>query len=408
MELYGKLNKEKIVNDYTPLQSSTAELSIDNEKYTIQTNVRKVPNKINISMEDGKYLGSFDGSTQTNITIPTIAGPQGPQGEKGQDGKDGEQGPAGKDGKQGENGLSALMLKNIYTTNIAPMINLAIPLEENLFSRTPVYNEYITFMWLNNNTNKSYAVSGQIVLNTIDNPWAINILSFTEVTGESALVSNVGPYWAGDVTTPRLTISLTNSSFNRNPILNDTFTQVVNKGLSGSIPSAVWLCTYKVSAITVDDWVTCSLVGYSQISTSPSTTIKQYQSFAECFEDLSAVFQHNPAARVALLPAERIQSTSGNKVQGGNGSLPDISSTTMNLIFNNYPQWFSLAASDEAFIMLTANYWNILKTIQIQTTRINISTVFPTVNDTRWEIDEGDIDITLDQLKNLQFYICTY
>lgn len=170
MELYGKLNKEKIVNDYTPLQSSTTELSIDNEKYTIQANVRKVPNKINISMEDGKYLGSFDGSSQTNITIPTIAGPQGPQGEKGQDGKDGEQGPAGKDGKQGENGLSALMLKNIYTTNIAPTINLATQIDENLFSRTPVYGEYITFIWLNNSTNKSYAVSGQILSYSIEKP----------------------------------------------------------------------------------------------------------------------------------------------------------------------------------------------------------------------------------------------
>lgn len=417
MELYGKLNKEKIVNDYTPLQSSTTELSIDNEKYTIQANVRKVPNKINISMEDGKYLGSFDGSSQTNITIPTIAGPQGPQGEKGQDGKDGEQGPAGKDGKQGENGLSALMLKNIYTTNIAPTINLATQIDENLFSRTPVYGEYITFIWLNNSTNKSYAVSGQILSYSIEKPWAINVLSFTEVTGESALVSNVGPYWAGDVTTPPLTLTLINSSFNRNPSLNDTFTQVVNKGVSGSVPGIVWLCTYKVSVITVEGQVSCGLVGYSQISALPSTIIKQYETFEECYNDLVSVFQRNPAAKVGIISTDAtgITSTEGFIVRGKSGESPTISEENANqyvLLSSSYPIWFVYNAlvknSNSDFLLLSGNYGDINYEIAIAKTNLSIGTTNVRVIDSQYYFYNRQCVVTVDQLKNLQFHICTY
>ena len=219
MELYGKLNKEKIVNDYTPLQTDTIELTTDNEKYTIKASVKKVPNKINLSMEDGKYLGSFDGSKQIDITIPTIAGPQGEQGiqgergeqgpqgiqgEKGEKGDKGDKGDTGPQGIQGEqgiqgiNGLPALCYIGTITKESAFKTNEEITLTSEYFNRTPLINDTLQVSAQDTKNKVPYILFAIITeVGTIIKAKIINTLAGNAVTSYPIY----GVSWVNDATT---------------------------------------------------------------------------------------------------------------------------------------------------------------------------------------------------------------
>lgn len=70
--IYGKLNKEAIIKQYTPIQTDTASISIDNQRNTIKVDVVKVPNKLTIKDAE-QIFGSFDGSSEVIIDLSQYA-----------------------------------------------------------------------------------------------------------------------------------------------------------------------------------------------------------------------------------------------------------------------------------------------------------------------------------------------
>lgn len=69
MDLYGKLNKEIELKEYSEMPSDTADVVVNNKMNTISVEVKKVPNVLSFDL-NGTII-SYDGS-ESNTIIPIL------------------------------------------------------------------------------------------------------------------------------------------------------------------------------------------------------------------------------------------------------------------------------------------------------------------------------------------------
>lgn len=187
---------------------------------------------------------------------------------------------------------------------------------------------------------------------------------------------------------------------------------------SNNITTAYILITNSLSGSTTPppldttNWTVFTSGGLSNWS----TTIKQYETFEECYNDLVSVFQRNPAAKVGIISTEAtgITSTEGFIVRGKSGESPTISQENANqyvLLSSSYPIWFVYNAlvknSNYDLLILSGNYGSINYEIAIAKTDLSIGTTIVRVMASQYYFYNRQCVVTDDQLKNLQFYIHT-
>ena len=72
MDLYGKLNNEVIKKEYAGSTTDTAKTIVDNTSNVIKTEVKRVPGKLTIDIEDTDIDYIYDGSEDVPVKIPTV------------------------------------------------------------------------------------------------------------------------------------------------------------------------------------------------------------------------------------------------------------------------------------------------------------------------------------------------
>lgn len=72
MDLYGKLNNEIIKKEYAGSTTDTAKTIVDNTSNVIKTEVKRVPGKLTIDIEDTDIDYIYDGSEDVPVKIPTV------------------------------------------------------------------------------------------------------------------------------------------------------------------------------------------------------------------------------------------------------------------------------------------------------------------------------------------------
>lgn len=70
MDLYGKLNKEIELKEYSGMPSDTADVVVNNKMNTISTEVKRVPNELSFNLNG--TIVSYDGSKSKTIPILTL------------------------------------------------------------------------------------------------------------------------------------------------------------------------------------------------------------------------------------------------------------------------------------------------------------------------------------------------
>ena len=72
MDLYGKLNNEIVKKEYAGSTTDTAKTIVDNTSNVIKTEVKRVPGKLTIDIEDTDIDYIYDGSEDVPVKIPTV------------------------------------------------------------------------------------------------------------------------------------------------------------------------------------------------------------------------------------------------------------------------------------------------------------------------------------------------
>mgnify|MGYP000451929745 CR=1 FL=1 len=275
--------------------------------------------------------------------IPGPQGPQGPQGKQGEQGPTGPTGPQGEKGDKGDrgpqgtpgltgaNGASVTdveftpvsssnneMLYQAETTlSDGTVINsgdivvpsgkdylycktyLNIPSAPNEgysgiiatpdFSREPSIGEYFFIIWNNPNTQRKYFCNGTITgLYEGYTGWSLvnNIL----ISGDSALTLST-PWYTSSNPSNGNTISVSSTSFNRTPIVDDIVTGIWSN--YSTQPNTIYIVLYKVitvsSSITLQVQSALQIGGYS--TTDTSTGRKLITIIAEDINTLATVLQ---------------------------------------------------------------------------------------------------------------------
>ena len=72
--IYGKLNNDAIVKQYSGVDTDTAQIVVDNREETLEVNVKKVPHKLKIDYWDQNELVDieYDGSEEKTLHIPQV------------------------------------------------------------------------------------------------------------------------------------------------------------------------------------------------------------------------------------------------------------------------------------------------------------------------------------------------
>ena len=270
-------------------------------------------------------------------------GPSGPQGEKGDKGDRGPQGtpgltgatgPAGANGATGPAGANGASVTDVEFTPVSSSNNemlyqvettlsdgtvinsgdIIVPSGKDYlyyktylniqsapnegysglvvttdFSREPSIGEYFFIIWNNPNTQRKYYCNGRITgLYEGYTGWSLvnNIL----ISGDSALTLST-PWYTSSNPSSGNTISVSSTSFNRTPIVDDIVTGIWSDYTTQ--PNTIYIVIYKVitvsSSITLQVQTALQIGGYS--TTDTSTGRKQITIISEDTNTLATVLQ---------------------------------------------------------------------------------------------------------------------
>lgn len=240
-------------------------------------------------------------------------GPTGPQGEKGDKGDRGPQGTPGLTGATGPAGANGASVTDVEFTPVSSSNNeilyqaettlsdgtvinsgdiivpsgkdylycktyLNIPSAPNEgysgliattdFSREPSIGEYFFIIWNNPNTQRKYYCNGTVT-GAYEGYTGWSLLNNILISGDSALTLST-PWYTSSNPSNGNTISVSSTSFNRTPIVDDIVTGIWSN--YSTQPNTIYIVLYKVitvsSSITLQVQSALQIGGYSTTDTS--------------------------------------------------------------------------------------------------------------------------------------------
>lgn len=261
-------------------------------------------------------------------------GPPGPSGPKGEKGDKGDRGPQGTPGLTGATGPAGASVTDVEFTPVSSSNNemlyqaettlsdgtvinsgdiivpsgkdylycktyLNIPsapnegysglIETTDFSREPSIGEYFFIIWNNPNTQRKYYCNGTVT-GVYEGYTGWSLLNNILISGDSALTLST-PWYTSSNPSNGNTISVSSTSFNRTPIVDDIVTGIWSN--YSTQPNTIYIVLYKVitvsSSITLQVQSALQIGGYS--TTDTSTGRKLITIIAEDTNTLATVLQ---------------------------------------------------------------------------------------------------------------------
>lgn len=261
-------------------------------------------------------------------------GPPGPSGPKGEKGDKGDRGPQGTPGLTGATGPAGASVTDVEFTPVSSSNNemlyqaettlsdgtvinsgdiivpsgkdylycktyLNIPSAPNEgyssliattdFSREPSIGEYFFIIWNNPNTQRKYYCNGTVT-GVYEGYTGWSLLNNILISGDSALTLST-PWYTSSNPSNGNTISVSSTSFNRTPIVDDIVTGIWSN--YSTQPNTIYIVLYKVitvsSSITLQVQSALQIGGYS--TTDTSTGRKLITIIAEDTYTLATVLQ---------------------------------------------------------------------------------------------------------------------
>ena len=261
-------------------------------------------------------------------------GPSGPQGEKGDKGDRGPQGTPGLTGATGPAGANGASVTDVEFTPVSSSNNemlyqaettlsdgtvinsgdIIVPSGKDYlyyktylnilsapnegysglvattdFSREPSIGEYFFIIWNNPNTQRKYYCNGRIT-GVYEGYTGWSLVNNILISGDSALTLST-PWYTSSNPSSGNTISVSSTSFNRTPIVDDIVTGIWSNHTTQ--PNTIYIVIYKVitvsSSITLQVQTALQIGGYS--TTDTSTGRKQITIISEDTDTLATVLQ---------------------------------------------------------------------------------------------------------------------
>lgn len=261
-------------------------------------------------------------------------GPPGPSGPKGEKGDKGDRGPQGTPGLTGATGPAGASVTDVEFTPVSSSNNemlyqaettlsdgtvinsgdiivpsgkdylycktyLNIPSAPNEgysgliattdFSREPSIGEYFFIIWNNPNTQRKYYCNGTVT-GVYEGYTGWSLLNNILISGDSALTLST-PWYTSSNPRNGNTISVSSTSFNRTPIVDDIVTGIWSN--YSTQPNTIYIVLYNVitvsSSITLQVQSALQIGGYS--TTDTSTGRKLITIIAEDTNTLATVLQ---------------------------------------------------------------------------------------------------------------------
>lgn len=261
-------------------------------------------------------------------------GPPGPSGPKGEKGDKGDRGPQGTPGLTGATGPAGASVTDVEFTPVSSSNNemlyqaettlsdgtvinsgdiivpsgkdylycktyLNIPsaptegysglIATTDFSREPSIGEYFFIIWNNPNTQRKYYCNGTVT-GVYEGYTGWSLLNNILISGDSALTLST-PWYTSSNPSNGNTISVSSTSFNRTPIVDDIVTGIWSN--YSTQPNTIYIVLYNVitvsSSITLQVQSALQIGGYS--TTDTSTGRKLITIIAEDTNTLATVLQ---------------------------------------------------------------------------------------------------------------------